>query len=159
MIRASSFSASPQTLMCVKIHEMVAMKCEQYLAELSRYNYVTPKSYLELLKIFSDLIGRKKQELCGARLRMKTGLDKARRTPRPLALSPSRPLALPLRSVSSVSHLPSWLSAAAEHGRERDQDAGRDRAHEASLGEGVPRGCGDYGHHSSRKNQPVYNLP
>uniref|UniRef100_A0A3Q3VWH7 Dynein heavy chain coiled coil stalk domain-containing protein n=1 Tax=Mola mola TaxID=94237 RepID=A0A3Q3VWH7_MOLML len=48
----------------------------KYLAELSRHNYVTPKSYLELLKIFSDLIGCKKQELCGARQRMKTGLDK-----------------------------------------------------------------------------------
>lgn len=57
---------------------MVAMKCDQYLAELSRHNYVTPKSYLELLKIFSDLTGRKKQELCSARQRMKTGLDKAR---------------------------------------------------------------------------------
>ena len=57
---------------------MVAKKCEQYLAELSRHNYVTPKSYLELLKMFSNLIGRKKQELCGARQRMKTGLDKAR---------------------------------------------------------------------------------
>lgn len=66
-----------QTMMCVKIHQMVARKCEQYLAELSRHNYVTPKSYLELLKIFSDLIGRKKQELFSARQRMKTGLDKA----------------------------------------------------------------------------------
>lgn len=101
--------------MCVKIHEMVAMKCEQYLAELSRYNYVTPKSYLELLKIFSDLIGRKKQELCGARLRMKTGLDKARQTP-----------FTPVCSVSPASHLLLCVSAAAEHGRERDQDAGRD---------------------------------
>ncbi|XP_030634236.1 dynein heavy chain 1, axonemal [Chanos chanos] len=64
------------TLMCVEIHQMVARKCEQYLAELSRYNYVTPKSYLELLSIFSALIGRKKQELHSARLRMKTGLDK-----------------------------------------------------------------------------------
>lgn len=63
--------------MCVKIHQMVAMKCEQYLAELSRHNYVTPKSYLELLKIFSDLTGRKRRELCSARQRMKTGLDKA----------------------------------------------------------------------------------
>lgn len=68
-----------QTLMCVEIHQMVARKCDQYLAELSRHNYVTPKSYLELLKIFSDLIVRKKQELCSARQRMKTGLDKARR--------------------------------------------------------------------------------
>uniref|UniRef100_A0AAZ3Q3C2 Dynein heavy chain 1, axonemal n=1 Tax=Oncorhynchus tshawytscha TaxID=74940 RepID=A0AAZ3Q3C2_ONCTS len=55
-------------------------KCAQYLAELSRYNYVTPKSYLELLAIFSSLIGRKKQELHSARQRMKTGLDKLLRT-------------------------------------------------------------------------------
>ncbi|KAF0035263.1 hypothetical protein F2P81_013021 [Scophthalmus maximus] len=60
----SLIDSSLQTLMCVKIHQMVAKKCEQYLAELSRYNYVTPKSYLELLKIFSTLTGRTKQELC-----------------------------------------------------------------------------------------------
>ncbi len=67
---------SLQALMCVEIHQMVSRKCEQYLAELSRYNYVTPKSYLELLSIFSSLIGQKKQELHSARQRMKTGLDK-----------------------------------------------------------------------------------
>ncbi|XP_047438259.1 dynein axonemal heavy chain 1 [Mugil cephalus] len=75
-LEASPTALRGLTLMCEKIHQMVARKSEQYLAELSRYNYVTPKSYLELLKIFSDLIGRKKQELCGARQRMKTGLDK-----------------------------------------------------------------------------------
>ncbi|GAA6221830.1 dynein heavy chain 1, axonemal-like [Lates japonicus] len=75
-LEASPIAMRGLTLMCVKIHQMVARKCEQYLAELSRYNYVTPKSYLELLKIFSDLTGRKKQELCSARQRMKTGLDK-----------------------------------------------------------------------------------
>uniref|UniRef100_W5LYK9 Dynein axonemal heavy chain 1 n=1 Tax=Lepisosteus oculatus TaxID=7918 RepID=W5LYK9_LEPOC len=68
------------TLMCMEIHQMVSRKCTQYLAELSRHNYVTPKSYLELLSIFSSLIGMKKQELNGARLRMKTGLDKLLRT-------------------------------------------------------------------------------
>ncbi|XP_036957739.1 dynein heavy chain 1, axonemal isoform X2 [Acanthopagrus latus] len=64
------------TLMCVRIHQTVAKKCEQCLAELSRHNYVTPQSYLELLKVFSDLTRRKKQELCSARHRVKTGLDK-----------------------------------------------------------------------------------
>ncbi|XP_061731227.1 dynein axonemal heavy chain 1 [Nerophis ophidion] len=73
--------ASPEAMnglvsMCMRIHQSVARKCEQFLAELSRQNYVTPKSYLELLNIFSDLIGRKKQELCHARQRMRTGLDK-----------------------------------------------------------------------------------
>nr|XP_023655546.1 dynein heavy chain 1, axonemal [Paramormyrops kingsleyae] len=66
--------------MCVEIHQSVARKCEQYLAELSRHNYVTPKSYLELLGIFSALFGRKKHDLHSAQQRMKTGLDKLLQT-------------------------------------------------------------------------------
>uniref|UniRef100_A0A8C7UPX5 Dynein axonemal heavy chain 1 n=1 Tax=Oncorhynchus mykiss TaxID=8022 RepID=A0A8C7UPX5_ONCMY len=77
-LEASPTAMKGLIMMCVEIHQMVARKCAQYLAELSRYNYVTPKSYLELLAIFSSLIGRKKQELHSARQRMKTGLDKVR---------------------------------------------------------------------------------
>uniref|UniRef100_A0A803TP24 Dynein axonemal heavy chain 1 n=1 Tax=Anolis carolinensis TaxID=28377 RepID=A0A803TP24_ANOCA len=62
--------------MCVEIHQSVALKCKAYLAELARHNYVTPKSYLELLGIFITLIGTKKQELKVAKNRMKSGLDK-----------------------------------------------------------------------------------
>ena len=54
----------------------MAKKCIEYLAELARHNYVTPKSYLELLNIFSILIGQKKMELKTAKNRMKSGLDK-----------------------------------------------------------------------------------
>uniref|UniRef100_A0A8C4W521 Dynein axonemal heavy chain 1 n=1 Tax=Gopherus evgoodei TaxID=1825980 RepID=A0A8C4W521_9SAUR len=61
---------------CVAIHQSVAVKCKVYLAELARHNYVTPKSYLELLDIFTALIGKKKQELNTAKKRMKSGLDK-----------------------------------------------------------------------------------
>ncbi|XP_048343305.1 LOW QUALITY PROTEIN: dynein axonemal heavy chain 1 [Sphaerodactylus townsendi] len=66
--------------MCVEIHQSVAHKCKDYLAELGRHNYVTPKSYLELLSIFTTLIGKKKQELKVAKTRMKSGLDKLLRT-------------------------------------------------------------------------------
>ncbi|XP_057625591.1 dynein axonemal heavy chain 1 [Chionomys nivalis] len=65
---------------CVYIHQSVAKKCIEYLAELTRHNYVTPKSYLELLNIFSILIGQKKMELKTAKNRMKSGLDKLLRT-------------------------------------------------------------------------------
>ncbi|KAK7819786.1 hypothetical protein U0070_012392 [Myodes glareolus] len=65
---------------CVYIHQSVAKKCIEYLAELARHNYVTPKSYLELLNIFSILIGQKKMELKTAKNRMKSGLDKLLRT-------------------------------------------------------------------------------
>ncbi|XP_048578532.1 dynein axonemal heavy chain 1-like isoform X2 [Nematostella vectensis] len=61
---------------CGVIHQSVADKSIQYLAELSRHNYVTPTSYLELLGTFRKLIGVKKSELQNARNRTKTGLDK-----------------------------------------------------------------------------------
>ncbi|KAF4023972.1 hypothetical protein G4228_016077 [Cervus hanglu yarkandensis] len=77
--------ASPKVIegliqVCVYIHQSVAKKCVEYLAELARHNYVTPKSYLELLNIFSILVGQKKQELKTAKNRMKSGLDKLLRT-------------------------------------------------------------------------------
>lgn len=72
----SPWSLLSQIEVCVYIHQSVARKCVEYLAELARRNYVTPKSYLELLNIFSILIGQKKMELKTAKNRMKSGLDK-----------------------------------------------------------------------------------
>uniref|UniRef100_A0A8C3GR01 Dynein axonemal heavy chain 1 n=1 Tax=Cairina moschata TaxID=8855 RepID=A0A8C3GR01_CAIMO len=62
--------------MCVEIHQSVARMCQVYLAELARHNYVTPKSYLDFLSIFSSLIGKKEQELRAAQKKMRSGLDK-----------------------------------------------------------------------------------
>ena len=64
--------------MCQEMHQSVAEYSAKFLAELSRHNYVTPTSYLELLGIFSKLIGLKKMELSSARKRLKIGLDKVR---------------------------------------------------------------------------------
>ena len=58
------------------IHQSVAERSKQFLAELSRHNYVTPTSYLELLGIFGKLIQLKKNEVSNQRDRTKTGLDK-----------------------------------------------------------------------------------
>lgn len=62
--------------MCQIIHESVTVNSAKFLAEMSRYNYVTPTSYLELLGIFSKLVGMKKLELTTAKRRLKTGLEK-----------------------------------------------------------------------------------
>lgn len=64
--------------MCQEIQMSVFKYTERFLAELNRHNYVTPTSYLELLGIFSRLVGLKKTELNTARNRLKTGLDKVR---------------------------------------------------------------------------------
>ncbi|NXM42418.1 DYH1 protein, partial [Gymnorhina tibicen] len=82
---------------CVAIHQSVAKKCQLFLAELGRHNYITPKSYLEFLSIFSSLIGKKQQELKTAKNRMQSGLDKLLRTAEDVAkmqeeLESSRPL-------------------------------------------------------------------
>lgn len=62
--------------MCQEIHLSVARNSILFLQELNRHNSVTPTSYLELLGIFSRLLGMKKLELTTARNRTKTGLDK-----------------------------------------------------------------------------------
>jgi len=64
--------------MCQEIQISVFNYSERFLSELSRHNYVTPTSYLELLGIFSKLVGMKKTELGTARKRLKTGLDKVK---------------------------------------------------------------------------------
>ncbi|KAM4740185.1 dynein axonemal heavy chain 1 [Anableps anableps] len=64
------------TLTSVKIYEQVVRKSEQYLAELSRHSYITPKRYTDCLKLFTDLTGYKKQELHSSRQHIKIGLDK-----------------------------------------------------------------------------------
>ena len=61
---------------CVYIHQSVAEKSIQFLSELSRYNYVTPTSYLELLGTYAKLLKIKISEISNQRNRTKTGLDK-----------------------------------------------------------------------------------
>jgi dynein heavy chain len=46
------------------------------LAELRRYNYVTPMSYLELLKMFKIILKEKSLELKNSINRLQSGLDK-----------------------------------------------------------------------------------
>ncbi|CAL1534965.1 unnamed protein product, partial [Lymnaea stagnalis] len=62
--------------MCQIIHESVTINSLRFLEEMSRHNYVTPTSYLELLGLFSQLVSKKKGELTLASMRLKTGLDK-----------------------------------------------------------------------------------
>lgn len=90
--------------MCVDIHQSVAMKCKVYLAELARHNYVTPKSYLELLGIFTALIGKKKQELNTAKKRMKSGLDK-------VGSSESGELWAPISYLTGVLFIAKYIAA------------------------------------------------
>lgn len=62
--------------LCVYMHESVRERCVQYRSEVNRHNYVTPKSYLELLGLYRRLLDRKRTELMALRKRTATGLEK-----------------------------------------------------------------------------------
>ncbi|CAG2054550.1 unnamed protein product [Timema podura] len=61
---------------CQFMHQSVVDASELYLQELSRHNYVTATSYLELLNSYSHILARKKGELLLRVQRLNTGLDK-----------------------------------------------------------------------------------
>ena len=65
---------------CVFIHQSVEKKSAQFFETLRRYNYVTPTSYLELLRTFIRLLGEKRNEIERTRTRLQTGLDKLEST-------------------------------------------------------------------------------
>lgn len=58
---------------CQHMHASVVSASERYLQELSRHNYVTPTSYLELLSSYTELVAKKKGELIQGILRLRTG--------------------------------------------------------------------------------------
>ena len=65
---------------CVFIHQSVERKSRAFLEQLRRYNYVTPTSYLELLRTFTRLLGEKRAEIELQRSRLRVGLDKLEST-------------------------------------------------------------------------------
>ena len=67
---------SETVVMCKHFHESVRLMSEQYYAELVRYNYVTPTSYLELILTFKKLLALKRDDIQMLRNRYVTGLEK-----------------------------------------------------------------------------------
>lgn len=55
------------------MHASVVKASELFKLELSRYNYVTPTSYLELLSSYTELMNKKKGSLTQGVGRLKTG--------------------------------------------------------------------------------------
>ncbi|KAJ3193186.1 Dynein heavy chain 7, axonemal [Irineochytrium annulatum] len=62
--------------MCKHFHESTRVQSEKYLARLRRHNYVTPTSYLELIKAFKSLLGQKRGAVIKLRNRYTNGLEK-----------------------------------------------------------------------------------
>lgn len=62
------------------VHMSVNSTSRVYLQNERRYNYTTPKSFLEQISLYSKLLRQKNSELTGKVARLENGLDKLRST-------------------------------------------------------------------------------
>ncbi|XP_033114673.1 dynein heavy chain 3, axonemal-like isoform X5 [Anneissia japonica] len=63
-------------VMCKHFHESVRAMSDTFYSALRRRNYVTPTSYLELIKTFKNLMSRKRLEILTLKNRYIVGLEK-----------------------------------------------------------------------------------
>lgn len=48
----------------------------RYLETAGRYNYTTPKSYLELIALYKNLLAKQREDLRAAKTRLENGVEK-----------------------------------------------------------------------------------
>jgi dynein heavy chain len=63
-----------------EVHTSVGVLSEEYLKVERRYNYTTPKSFLELIAFYKHLLGMRRGEQIAAIARLDTGLNTLMRT-------------------------------------------------------------------------------
>ena len=62
------------------VHTSVNQMSVQFLANEKRYNYTTPKSFLEQIKLYQNLLKQKNMELQAKIIRLENGLEKLKST-------------------------------------------------------------------------------
>ncbi|XP_054457284.1 dynein heavy chain 9, axonemal isoform X2 [Anoplopoma fimbria] len=62
------------------VHMSVNQTSREYLANERRYNYTTPKSFLEQIKLYRSLLGQKRKDLTTKMERLENGLQKLNST-------------------------------------------------------------------------------
>ncbi|KAL3857823.1 hypothetical protein ACJMK2_012456, partial [Sinanodonta woodiana] len=62
------------------VHRSVNETSQQYLQNEKRYNYTTPKSFLEQIKLYQNLLAKKNAELQARIIRLENGLEKLKST-------------------------------------------------------------------------------
>ncbi len=62
------------------VHQSVNQMSVTYLQNERRYNYTTPKSFLEQIKLYQNLLGKNHTELLGKMNRLENGLEKLKST-------------------------------------------------------------------------------
>jgi dynein heavy chain len=62
------------------VHKSVNKMSNQYLTNERRYNYTTPKSFLEQITLYRNLLLKNNSELQAKIVRLENGLEKLRST-------------------------------------------------------------------------------
>lgn len=62
------------------VHMNVNQTSKEYLVNERRYNYTTPKSFLEQIKLYQSLLGQKSKDLTTKTERLENGLQKLNST-------------------------------------------------------------------------------
>lgn len=62
------------------VHKSVNEKSHQYFINERRYNYTTPKSFLEQITLYQNLLSKKNTELQAKIVRLENGLEKLKST-------------------------------------------------------------------------------
>ncbi|KAF4741996.1 hypothetical protein FOZ62_025000 [Perkinsus olseni] len=63
---------------CVVVHQSVLRWSEVFLERLRRHVYSTPKSYLDLIHLYTEMLSEKREEKMKVQKRLVVGLDKLR---------------------------------------------------------------------------------
>jgi dynein heavy chain len=71
---------NPLCGMAVKIHRSVEVSTMQYYTELKRHNYTTPTSYLELIRLYIEMLKQQKEVVSAKESRYRLGLQKLTET-------------------------------------------------------------------------------
>ena len=70
----------PLCRMAVRLHRNVEVETVRYLQQLGRYNYTTPTSYLELIKLYLDQLAKQRSAVSANEGRYRGGLTKLAET-------------------------------------------------------------------------------
>ena len=66
--------------MCNKMHRTVELETKNYFNELKRYNYTTPTSYLELIRLYVTVLQEQQGIISNNERRYRVGLEKLQET-------------------------------------------------------------------------------
>ena len=94
---------------CVDMQSRVAEMTKQYLQRNGRFFYVTPTSYLALIKTFQSLVKKKQDEVWGKKLRYDNGLTKLAETAEQVAIMQAELKALQPKLVIAQSETAEML--------------------------------------------------